>query len=66
MKAVEMKTTETVEESGIYSSECCNVQATFEVGDTFSRCPQCQHLCGWDFESELVLTEGTNEDGIAA
>jgi hypothetical protein len=52
-----MKTGQTVDDLGLYSSECCNVESTFDVGDTFVRCPQCQHLCVWDLESELFPTE---------
>lgn len=62
-----MKTTETVGELGLYSSECCSVESVFDVGDTFSRCPQCQHLCIWDLEDEIVPPEEVKqEDGIAA
>jgi hypothetical protein len=63
-----MKTTETVQELGLYSSECCGVEATFDSGDTFSRCPRCQQLCIWELEDESVTTEDLAEpdDGVAA
>jgi hypothetical protein len=49
-----MKTGQTVDELGLYSTECCSTELIFDVGDTFSRCPQCQHLCLWEFECELM------------
>lgn len=52
-----MKTGETVEQLGLYSTECCNQELIFEVGDTFSRCPRCLGLCNWDFDSEVVAAE---------
>ena len=64
-----MRTSEDAGESGLYKSECCGVELIFTEGDTFWRCPQCQHLCDWqlleaaisvrDFES-LELA-GLNE-----
>jgi hypothetical protein len=62
------KTSDTVHELGVYSSACCNIEATFDTGDTFSRCPQCQHLCVWELDDEYVAPNGHNEpgSGIAA
>jgi hypothetical protein len=62
-----MKTGQTVDDQGLYSSECCNVELVFHIGDTFSRCPQCQRLCAWDLGDENVPAEKLDsEDGIAA
>ena len=62
-----MKTGQTVDELGLYCSECCSVELTFDVGDTFVRCPQCQHLCVWELEDEVVMAgEQERENGIAA
>ena len=64
---VVMKTGQTVDDLGLYSSECCSVELTFDVGDVFSRCPQCQHRCVWELESELVpADELEREAEIAA
>jgi hypothetical protein len=52
-----MKTGQTVEQTGLYSSECCSEELIFEVEDTFTRCPRCMGLCVWDFDSELVSCE---------
>jgi len=49
-----MKTGRTVEERGLYSAECCSTELVFDVGDTFSRCPQCHHLCEGELEYELA------------
>jgi len=46
-----MRTSEDVRKSGLYASECCGKQLSFSEGDTFWRCPQCQHLCDWEPEN---------------
>jgi hypothetical protein len=51
-----MQTGQTVDEPGLYSTECCSTELIFAAGDTFCRCPQCQHLCVWEFEYELVTS----------
>ena len=56
-----MKTGQTVAELGLYSTECCDEELTFDVGDTFSRCPRCQHLCEWEYEYELVIPEDVRQ-----
>lgn len=61
-----MKTGQTVEQLGLYSSECCNQELIFEVGDTFTRCPRCLGLCEWEFDSELVSVNDMGEDRSAA
>ena len=62
-----MKTSETVTDLGLYTSECCNVELIFDMGDTFLRCPQCGQLCSWELEEE-VLTQDEFEqiNGVAA
>ena len=62
-----MKTSETVTDLGLYTSECCNVELIFDMRDTFLRCPQCGQLCGWELEEE-VLTQDEFEqiNGVAA
>ena len=49
-----MKTGETVRDLGLYASECCNVELIFDISDTFLRCPQCNQLCAWQIEEEIV------------
>ena len=62
-----MKTSETVTDLGLYTSECCSAELIFDTGDTFSRCPQCNHLCLWEMEEEIVsLDEFEHINGIAA
>lgn len=64
-----MRTGETVDDLGIYSTQCCNEQVTFDTGDTFTRCPNCSSLCGWDLEDELTPLDHVDEDdedGVAA
>jgi hypothetical protein len=62
-----MKTTDTVEEPGLYSTECCNVETAFNTGDTFSRCPQCHSLCAWELDDEFVSAgDMPGPNGIAA
>ena len=52
-----MKTGDTVETLGLYSTDCCNMELIFEVGDTFCRCPRCENLCTWELDEELVTTK---------
>jgi hypothetical protein len=52
-----MKTGETVRDLGLYASACCGMELIFDAGDTFVRCPECNRLCGWNLEEELVTQE---------
>jgi hypothetical protein len=62
-----MKTGRTVEEPGLYLSECCDEERVFDLGDTFQRCPRCLNLCNWEFEAEFVTPDTQDEtNGIAA
>jgi hypothetical protein len=62
-----MKTGETIADLGLYASECCSAELIFDTGDVLLRCPQCNHLCVWEMEEEIVsLDEFERVDGIAA
>jgi hypothetical protein len=54
-----MRTSEDVLELGVYTSECCNQELVFDVGDTFCRCPRCASLCNWDLESRITPIDAT-------
>jgi hypothetical protein len=54
MKENSMKTSEDVRESGLYTTDCCGEELTFGEGDTFWRCPRCQHLCRWELEFKIA------------
>jgi hypothetical protein len=43
-----MKTSENVNESGLYVSSCCLEEMTLEKNDCFKRCPRCEALCEWE------------------
>ena len=49
-----MRTSEDAGESGLYMSECCIVELIFTEGDTFWRCPLCQHLCDWELLAAAI------------
>ena len=49
-----MKTSEDVHVLGLYSNDCCDEELIFDEGDTFWRCPRCQHLCLWELESQIT------------
>jgi len=49
-----MKTSDDVCELGLYSNDCCGEELIFDTGDTFWRCPRCQHLCLWELESTIT------------
>ena len=49
-----MKTSDDVSELGLYTNDCCGEELIFDTGDTFWRCPRCQHLCLWELESKIA------------
>jgi hypothetical protein len=62
-----MKTGETVTDLGLYTTDCCSVEVIFDTGDSFARCPNCNHLCHWELEEELEPSEDLERmTGIAA
>jgi len=62
-----MRTGQTVDELGLYSTECCSAELIFDVGDTWVRCPRCHEVCKWELEDELVRPEDLERfDEIAA
>jgi hypothetical protein len=56
-----MRTSEVAHRSGLYASECCEQELIFIEGDTFWRCPRCQHLCEWTLV-KLVVSSRDFED----
>ena len=52
-----MRTGETVTDLGLYVSECCGAELVFDTGDQMSKCPMCNHLCGWEMEEEVVALD---------
>jgi hypothetical protein len=49
-----VKSTETVRVLGLYASSCCQLEALFDIDDTFSRCPKCERLCRWEFVEKVI------------
>ena len=47
-KGTDMRTSEDVQEGGLYASACCGVEVIVAEGATFTRCPQCERLCEWE------------------
>jgi len=43
-----MRTGKLVQDKWLYASDCCLREILFDSGDSFSRCPQCSNLCGWE------------------
>jgi hypothetical protein len=54
-KGPAMKTSQDAPVSGVYASECCNVQLMFAKGNTLWRCPECERLCNWDLMTTTVI-----------
>ena len=50
-----MRTGEDVRELGLYVSDCCLEELLFDKDDSFSRCPRCSSLCGWELIETLVI-----------
>jgi hypothetical protein len=62
-----MRTGETVTDLGLYTSDCCSGELIFDTGDVFGRCPQCNALCLWELEEEIVpADEFADVNGMAA
>jgi len=49
-----MKTTQTVQELGLYASACCGQELIFYRNDHFTRCPNCNQLCDWEFAETVI------------
>jgi len=49
-----MKTGQDVRQSGLYVSDCCLREVTFDERDSFSRCPRCLQLCEWELVDPAV------------
>ena len=56
-----MKTCDDANESGLYTSECCEQELIFLRGDTFWRCPRCQGLCQWELVSRIDVVAGLRQ-----
>ena len=61
-----MRTGDTVTDLGLYSTDCCGAEFNFDIGDTFHRCPECNHLCTWELEEELVTADEFERRTLAA
>ena len=48
------KTSESVQELGLYESDCCSQEMIFDRNDCFSRCPRCERRCEWFMLESLV------------
>jgi|SoiMethySBSTD1v2_1073268.scaffolds.fasta_scaffold164759_2 hypothetical protein len=51
-----MKTGKDVHKAGLYASDCCLKEVTFQKDASFSRCPQCLGLCEWE-PVEVAVSE---------
>jgi hypothetical protein len=60
-----MKTSEETKSSGLYVSDCCEVQQPFLSGDTAWRCPHCHRLCHWELLQDTQSPRFREEAGVA-
>jgi hypothetical protein len=52
----DMKTGTDVKQTGVYLSECCELETEFSKDQTFTRCPHCSSLTQWQLlEVEMDL-----------
>jgi hypothetical protein len=51
-----MKTGKDVHKPGLYASDCCLEEITFQKDASFSRCPRCLRLCEWE-PVDVVVSE---------
>jgi tRNA(Ile2) C34 agmatinyltransferase TiaS len=61
-----MKTSQDAPVSGVYVSECCDVQLMFSKGSTLWRCPKCERLCNWDLLAATVIPNRVESEEPAA
>jgi hypothetical protein len=56
-----MRTGNDATQTGLYASDCCNVEKTFKIADCFSRCPKCESLCEWETVDVIVTPDGVEK-----
>lgn len=61
-----MKTSEEANLSGLYVSQCCEIEHLFVAGDTAWRCPHCHNLCEWELLQVTYSPRVREEVGAAA
>jgi hypothetical protein len=62
-----MKTGRDATQPGLYISECCLSEVTYEKGQMFARCPRCSALTIWEFVKpmpgrQVAVHNETQED----
>ena len=56
MNGRQMKTGTDAQVSGLYVSECCDLEASFVADQTFTRCMKCSNLTSWEIlEADLRM-----------
>ena len=55
-----MRTGNDATQSGLYASECCNIEKRFKIGECFTRCPRCESLCEWE-SMDVAVTPDVNK-----
>jgi hypothetical protein len=58
-----MKTGRDANRSGLYVSECCQIERYFPEGRMLPRCPRCISLTVWELEEQE--TGDRNEEQLA-
>jgi hypothetical protein len=66
MKGPAMKTSQDAPVSGVYVSECCEVQLMFSEGNTLWRCPKCERLCNWDLMTTTMIANRLESKELVA
>ena len=49
-----MRTSEDVQELGLYATDCCGEEQIFDRKDCFTRCPRCERLCEWELVESII------------
>jgi len=49
-----MKTSDDVQQLGVYASDCCLAELIFYKNDCFSRCTRCEQRCDWELIEKLI------------
>jgi hypothetical protein len=65
-KGPAMKTSQDAPVSGVYVSECCDVQLMFSEGNTLWRCPKCEGLCNWDLMATTMIANRLESKELVA
>jgi hypothetical protein len=64
-EGIDVRTAQETKISGLYVSDCCEVEQIFAADETAWRCPKCHRLCDWELVKIVFSPQGLEEVGVA-